>query len=110
MRVHGSDIASRANIVVRDSGIQSAFRKAGIDKGSVSRNQMHITASHAAFALLIAYCVIGAATVVVDSAGLLRNPWENTYFESPQTYAAIYAAQTGKLYIPMSQPPYTPQA
>lgn len=62
------------------------------------------------FAILVAYCVVGAATVALDSAALLHNPWENTYFESPQTYAAIYAAQTGKLYIPMTQPPYTPQA
>lgn len=73
-------------------------------------SQRHIIGSRVAFALLAAYCLVGAATVIVDSTRLLHNPWENTYFESPQTYAAIYAAQTGKLYIPMSQPPYTPQA
>ena len=73
-------------------------------------SQRNIIGSRVAFALLAAYCLLGAATVIVDSTRLLHNPWENTYFESPQTYAAIYAAQTGKLYIPMSQPPYTPQA
>lgn len=61
-------------------------------------------------ALLVLYCVVGAATVVFDSAGLLHNRWENMYPEASQTYAAIYAAQTGKLYLPpLSQPPYTPQ-
>lgn len=62
------------------------------------------------FLLLVAYCVIGASSVIIRSARLLHNPWENTFFESPQTYAALYGAQTGKLYIPVSEQPYTPQA
>ena len=60
--------------------------------------------------LLVAYCFIGAASVVGYSSLLLHNPWENSYFESPQTYAALHAARTGQLYLPLSQPPYTPQA
>jgi hypothetical protein len=72
--------------------------------------QLHRMASSIVFAALVAYCVIGAATVAVDSARLLHNPWENTYTEAPQIYAAIHAAQTGRLYILMSQPPYAPQA
>jgi len=73
-------------------------------------SSVHVTGSRVVFTLLLVYCVVGAANVIVDSAGLLHNPWENTYPEANQTYAAIYTAQTGKLYIPpMSQPPYTPQ-
>jgi hypothetical protein len=64
----------------------------------------------AVFLPLVAYCILGAAVVIFGSVKLLHNPWENTYTEAPQTYAAIYAVQTGRLYIPMSQPPYTPQA
>jgi hypothetical protein len=77
--------------------------------GGTFRGQIQVAASRAVFVLLALYCTVGAVNVVLDSARLLHNPWENTYFESPQTYAALYAAQTGKLYIPMSQPPYTPQ-
>ena len=77
---------------------------------SVPVTGVHVIGSRLIFALLVVYCVLGAVNVIVDSAGLLRNPWENSYPEANQTYAAIYAAQTGKLYIPpMSQPPYTPQ-
>jgi hypothetical protein len=79
-------------------------------KETTIRNQVHLAAPRLRFALIVAYCIIGAATVTVRSARLLRNPWENTYSEAPQTYVAISAAQTGKLYIPMSQPPYAPQA
>jgi len=70
----------------------------------------HLIAARIAFLVLVGYSVIGAVSVVVHSARLLDNRWENSYFESPQTYAAIYALQTGKLYVPMSEPPYTPQA
>jgi hypothetical protein len=84
--------------------------KLGVGEESTIQTQIKVTASRVAFALLIAYCIIGASSVIVRSAQLLHNPWENTYFESPQTYAAIYGAQTGKLYIPMSEPPYTLQA
>jgi hypothetical protein len=74
------------------------------------QNQIHSGALRVAFALLVIYCVAGAGLLIYGGARLLHNPWDNTSFESPQTYAAIYGAQTGKLYIPMSQPPYTLQA
>jgi hypothetical protein len=47
--------------------------------------------------------------VIVTSAHLLHNPWENANFEAPQVYAAIHTAETGELYVPMSVAPYTPQ-
>jgi hypothetical protein len=59
--------------------------------------------------VLTAYCFIGASRLIVGSASLLHNPWENANFEAPQVYAAINAAETGKLYVPMSEAPYTPQ-
>ncbi|MGB6200461.1 MAG: glycosyltransferase family 39 protein [Candidatus Acidiferrales bacterium] len=74
------------------------------------QGRIHSAAFRLMLVLLLAYCVVGAAILVFGSPRLLHNPWENSYCESPQTYAAIYAAQTGKLYIPMSQAPYTPQA
>ena len=85
-------------------------RKLSVDKENTIQNQVQTTAPRVVFLLLIVYCILGAWSVTVRSARLLHNPWENTYFESPQTYAAIYASQTGKLYIPVSEPPYTPQA
>ena len=92
------------------STVWSVTQKFRVGKESAIPNRLEKTATRAVFLLLVGYCVIGAATVVGYSARLLDNPWENTYFESPQSYAAIYAAQTGKLYIPLSEPPYTPQA
>jgi hypothetical protein len=89
--------------LMRDSEVQRR-------EGNTIQYQVQKTASRMVFLLLVGYCVINAATVIGYSARQLGNPWENTYFESPQTYAAIYGAQTGKLYIPMSEPPYTPQA
>jgi hypothetical protein len=77
---------------------------------AVNQDQVRAAARIVTFVLLVAYCVCCAGALVLESPRLLYNPWENQYFESPQTYAAIYAAQTGKLYIPMSQPPYTLQA
>jgi hypothetical protein len=78
-------------------------------KKNVMPGQVHRAASLLVFVPLAAYCIIGAAVVIFGSARFLHNPWENMYTESPQTYAAISAAQTGRLYIPMSQPPYTLQ-
>jgi hypothetical protein len=72
--------------------------------------RIHKVAFLIVFVLLVGYCILGAAMVIFGGTKYLHNRWENTYTESPQTYAAIHAAQTGRLYIPMSQPPYTPQA
>jgi hypothetical protein len=77
---------------------------------NVLHNQIYRIAFVILFALLLVYCIIGAAMVIFGGTKFLRNRWENTYTESPQTYAAISVAQTGRLYTPMSQPPYTPQA
>jgi hypothetical protein len=88
----------------------SATQNLALRQEGALQKQLHLMGAQLAFLVLVAYCAIGAAAVCRYSARLLDNTWENSYFESPQTYAAIYAAKTGKLYIPMSQPPYTPQA
>lgn len=62
------------------------------------------------FAALVAYCVIGAATVVTGGAQMLTNPWDNTLPEGAHVYAAIRAAQTGHLYFPYTQSPYVVQS
>ena len=63
-----------------------------MEEQSTPRSATHVIGTRLIFALLAIYCVLGAATVIVDSARLLHNPWENTYFESPQTYAGISGA------------------
>ncbi len=73
------------------------------------QTQAHRATSYFVLALLTAYCFLGAAHVIVASAHLLHNPWENANFEAPQVYAAIHTAETGELYVPMSVAPYTPQ-
>ena len=88
----------------------STIQNFGLPKEGTLQKQLHFIAARFALVVLVCYCAIGAATVVRYSARLIDNPWENSYFESPQTYAAIYAVKTGKLYVPMSEPPYTPQA
>lgn len=98
--------------VVSDGNLCSAGRVLStievLDQAAPGKAQTR--AGWVAAVLLVAYCSVGALTVIAYSALLLHNRWENSYFESPQTYAALHAAQTGQLYLPMSAPPYTPQA
>jgi hypothetical protein len=58
----------------------------------------------------MAYCLVGAAIVIVKSADLIHNRWENTYPESAHVYVALQAARTGHLYSSFSQPPYVLQS
>ena len=57
------------------------------------------------FALLV-YCALGAFLILYASARLIPNQWENTYPESPHVWAALHAAETGRLYVPYTQSPY----
>lgn len=63
-----------------------------------------------AFFSLLAYCIYSAAAVFVLASQLFNNQWENTYPEAPHIYTALRAAATGRLYFPLSQPPYILQS
>lgn len=63
-----------------------------------------------AFFSLLAYCIYSAATVFLLVAQLFNNQWENTYPEAPHIYTALRAAAAGRLYFPLSQPPYILQS
>jgi len=63
-----------------------------------------------AFVALVAYCSTGAVMMTVTSARFVPNQRENGYTESPHIYAAVEAARSGHIYLPLSRPPYVLQS